>query len=243
MIFIDTVYQTVQALANKEQRGYITPQEFNLFANQAQSDMFEQYLYDLAAVKDARPEQRQLGDSIRQVLFKIDNTDGVSINPNAPVTGGTTLPKAGGRMRHTGRIFVSDTTGRRTARRIENIDEIYDLRGSPWHKEAFDEVLYFEDGVDQIQVHTGTGQITTGVTCEAINIPVAGLPIVAWGYNIVNEKAVYNPMPTRNFSLHISEQADLVIKILKLAGISTEDQQLFQAAAVEDNSNTQQENK
>ena len=25
---IDTVYQTVQALANKEQRGYITPQEF-----------------------------------------------------------------------------------------------------------------------------------------------------------------------------------------------------------------------
>jgi hypothetical protein len=32
MINIDSVYQTVQALANKEQRGYITPQEFNLFA-------------------------------------------------------------------------------------------------------------------------------------------------------------------------------------------------------------------
>ena len=29
---IDSVYQTVQALANKEQRGYLTPQEFNLFA-------------------------------------------------------------------------------------------------------------------------------------------------------------------------------------------------------------------
>jgi len=26
-VSIDTVYQTVQALANKEQRGYITPQE------------------------------------------------------------------------------------------------------------------------------------------------------------------------------------------------------------------------
>ena len=33
---VDTVYQTVQALANKEQRGYLTPQEFNFFANQAQ---------------------------------------------------------------------------------------------------------------------------------------------------------------------------------------------------------------
>ena len=47
MVNIDTVYQTVLALANKEQRGYITPQEFNLFANQAQMSIFEQYFYDL----------------------------------------------------------------------------------------------------------------------------------------------------------------------------------------------------
>ena len=47
MVNIDTVYQRVLALANKEQRGYITPQEFNLFANQAQMDIFEQYFYDL----------------------------------------------------------------------------------------------------------------------------------------------------------------------------------------------------
>ena len=44
---INTVYQTVLAVANKEQRGYITPQEFNLFANQAQMDIFEQYFYDI----------------------------------------------------------------------------------------------------------------------------------------------------------------------------------------------------
>ena len=47
---IDTVYQRVLAIANKEQRGYITPQEFNLFANQAQMDIFEQYFYDLVTV-------------------------------------------------------------------------------------------------------------------------------------------------------------------------------------------------
>jgi len=45
-ISVDTVYQRVLALANKEQRGYITPQEFNLFANQAQMEMFEQYFFD-----------------------------------------------------------------------------------------------------------------------------------------------------------------------------------------------------
>ena len=47
MVNVNTVYQTVLALANKEQRGYITPQEFNLFANQAQMSIFEQYFYDL----------------------------------------------------------------------------------------------------------------------------------------------------------------------------------------------------
>ena len=47
MVNVDTVYQRVLTLANKEQRGYITPQEFNLLANQAQMDIFEQYFYDL----------------------------------------------------------------------------------------------------------------------------------------------------------------------------------------------------
>ena len=45
-ISIDAVYQKVLALANKEQRGYITPLEFNLLANQAQLIVFEQYFYD-----------------------------------------------------------------------------------------------------------------------------------------------------------------------------------------------------
>ena len=46
MVNVDTVYQKVLALANKEQRGYITPQEFNLFADHAQMEIFEQYFYD-----------------------------------------------------------------------------------------------------------------------------------------------------------------------------------------------------
>ena len=45
-ISVDTVYQRVLAIANKEQRGYITPQEFNLMANQVQISIFESYFYD-----------------------------------------------------------------------------------------------------------------------------------------------------------------------------------------------------
>ena len=55
-ISVDSVYQQVLAVANKEQRGYITPQEFNLFARKAQHDVFEN---TFAAYKDAylHPEQ------------------------------------------------------------------------------------------------------------------------------------------------------------------------------------------
>ena len=42
---IDNVYQKVLALANKEQRGYITPQEFNLFADKAQNEIYENYFH------------------------------------------------------------------------------------------------------------------------------------------------------------------------------------------------------
>ena len=44
---VDTVYQTVLAIANKEQRGYLTPEEFNSLAEQVQLEIFEKYFEDL----------------------------------------------------------------------------------------------------------------------------------------------------------------------------------------------------
>jgi len=56
-ISVDTIYQRVLTLANKEQRGYITPQEFNLLANQAQITIFESYFYSKNA-KDLQEPNR-----------------------------------------------------------------------------------------------------------------------------------------------------------------------------------------
>ena len=44
-----------------------------------------------------------------------------------------------------------------------------------------------------------------------------------------------------NFELHASEETDLVIKILGLAGITLKDPGLYQIAGAEDNKNIQQE--
>ena len=46
-ISVDTVYKTVLLILNKEQRGYITPDEFNKIGSQVQREIFEAYFEDL----------------------------------------------------------------------------------------------------------------------------------------------------------------------------------------------------
>ena len=237
---VDTVYQTVQALANKEQRGYLTPQEFNLFANQAQQDMFEQYFYDLNAFGRETGQVRTIGDSITHIQHKIINTDGVTVSNSTACTFSTphwTIPS--GNL--TGRIFYATGTSRRELKILPgHIEDLLNLKASKWHKKGSDEIWYFEDGWNRIQVHDINGPVTTGITCES----VSGKPgLVFWGYMIVNEKATYNPTTSSHFDLHKSEQPDLVIKILKLAGISIEDSQLAGIASQEEQLNLQQESK
>ena len=44
---INSVYQKVLTLLNKEQRGYLTPQEFNLLADRAQNEIYENYFHQI----------------------------------------------------------------------------------------------------------------------------------------------------------------------------------------------------
>jgi len=68
---IDTVYQRVLALANKEQRGYITPQEFNLLAGKAQNDIFEMYFHDYKTALLSPGNQSKSSDDIDMIREKI----------------------------------------------------------------------------------------------------------------------------------------------------------------------------
>jgi len=46
-INVNTVYQTVLLILNKEQRGYMTPLEFNKIGAQSQLEIFETYFDSL----------------------------------------------------------------------------------------------------------------------------------------------------------------------------------------------------
>ena len=45
-INVDKVYRVVLAIINKEQRGYLTPDQFNRLGLQAQLDLLEKSFYD-----------------------------------------------------------------------------------------------------------------------------------------------------------------------------------------------------
>jgi len=71
-ININSVYQKVLDIANKEQRGYITPTEFNSFADQAQMEIFDSYFYSSEAYGRARPNDAEHSDRHDIIQEKVE---------------------------------------------------------------------------------------------------------------------------------------------------------------------------
>ena len=231
MIKVDTVYQRVLALANKEQRGYVTPQEFNLLANQAQLDIFEQYFYDInqfALINDIGVEYSDAVDSLEEKMAIFETTSGITngILPNGLYKLGT---------------VIWDN------KEVEQIDQkkyLY-INSSPLAKPTNDRPVYTRSG--NIITTYGDSQITSGITCNYIKKP-GGInnlgqttDKVEWGYRVVAQKALYNASKSNNFELHSSEEVKLVIKILELAGIVINKVGLVSVASQKEASKLQQE--
>ena len=71
MSMINRVYQKVLTLANKEQRGYITPQEYNNFADMAQKEIFNSYFYTLEAQRNKPGDSYGNSDNVKFLEEKI----------------------------------------------------------------------------------------------------------------------------------------------------------------------------
>jgi len=213
-VSIDTVYQRVLALANKEQRGYITPQEFNLLANQAQKTIFESYFYNKNLTRLQGAEQSGILDESNMTDMVDEKLS--PFRDIADVTSGTTFPTThtlGGVSRpvyRVGRVFRDNMVVEKVS-----INEIRNYTASPRHfttKAVYaDSIL---SGKDILVIRNGIA-MTSSVTCEVFVLPKD----VNWAYVVVNEKALYNSALAVDFELHNSEEDTLVYKILELAGI------------------------
>ncbi len=232
---IDTVYQRVLAIANKEQRGYVTPQEFNLFANQAQMDIFEQYFYDLNAFSRVPGNDTTYSDMVDILNEKIDIFERFRQVLIDLSSGGIGTFPAYYRM---GEVYYKNSDGQYIE--IEKIDQnqIHHIQNSPLIAPTVTRPCYVQLTETTFQTYP-TITVEVDITCNFIATPA----VVQWGYvvNTTNGSTLYNANTSTNFELHASEETELVIKILKLAGIEIKDPQIYQIAAQEEAKNEQQE--
>tara|TARA_R110001592_G_scaffold31760_3_gene111616 strand:- start:68 stop:775 length:708 start_codon:yes stop_codon:yes gene_type:complete len=212
MVKVDDVYQKVLALANKEQRGYITPQDFNLFASQAQLEIFEQYFYDLNQARRVQGNDTVVADIDDMLEYKtqiFEKSLSLIQNPLALVSvgDGKQLPQDLYRLLHVSlNSFECE---------LLNARDFTNVKLSPLTKPTKSRPI----ANIQAKVITCNDGVADQAPSTLIYIKKPDKP--NWTYVVVNKKAMYNPIiSTVNFELHASEEIQLVNKILKLSGLA-----------------------
>ena len=206
-VSIDTVYQRVLTLAHKEQRGYITPQEFNLLANQAQMEIFEQYFYEEKQAEKNLKNSTQFSNVDEMLDEKISIFKQESVI--TVVAGFGTLPFD---LHRLGSLLVSATNVE-----IEQVteEEIMYLLQSPLARPTTSFPAFVRTNFERVKLYPQPPSTFPGIHCQYIKLPVKA----QWGYIVVNEKALYNSGQSQDFELHTSDEAELVYKILALSGV------------------------
>jgi hypothetical protein len=232
---INTVYQRVLAIANKEQRGYITPQEFNILANQAQMDLFEQYFYDKNQFGRARGNKSNYADPIKILDEKISLFEVYETTLSTFTNSHHILPADLYRLSN---IKLSGVVCD-----YMSVKDFNDILDHPLLRPHANRPVYIKIN-GGLKVYTNATDLTASqvtststVTCDYIKTPTD----VSWGYNVILGKAIYNSSTSTNFEMHESEEVNLINRILVLAGISIKSVPLYQAAAAEEVKDIQQE--
>ena len=244
MILIDTVYQKVLAIANKEQRGYITPQEFNLYAEQAQMDIFNQYFNDYdqyVRVPGNDSFYADRLDYLEQKIQQFEDLDVASDIANYNARGnGFALPEY---------IYrVSQISAGNGICEILNTRDFINIRtGSTLIKPT--------DEHPVANIRGGEGR-ATGARERGSFLRIIGFrqrPLTPtqvfffrkpkkpnWSYIVVNDNALYDATNAVNFEIDAVETNLLIFKILQLAGINMGGD-LYGVAVQEEVKKTQQQ--
>jgi len=217
---INSVYQKVLAIANKEQRGYITPQEFNLLADRAQNEIYENYFHKArnsnAKIKDDDTHTDTL-DMIEAKLspfFKIETNTNIS---SGVMTLPTDLYKLVAIVVGTG---LATELNREEALRVTSLTGLGSVLAPTSTRPIFE-----RRSATTVRINPDPGN---GSSCSVSYYKTPTTP--NWGYVVVNQKALYNSSASTDFELVESEEEHLVSKILMLSGVITKQPDLSQGA-------------
>ena len=222
---INTIRNTVLSIISKDNRGYITPEEFNLFARQAQLEIFQQYFYDLGRdliKQNARMITSEYSDHPARMedvinTFTVNNQilsyNGMSGKFSIPGGVGFSLFKVN-------RIVYNLNT------EVEQVSQykIMNLNSSLLTAPSLKYPAYV---VDEFGYTIYPLTITDDITINCIRTPKDP----KWTYTMVGNVPLFNPTQSdyQDFELPISDGPLLVVKILQYAGISIREAEVVQA--------------
>jgi hypothetical protein len=223
---VNTVYRTVLLILNKEQRGLLTPDEFNRTAAQVQLEIFNEYFEDLNQQLRVPGNDSEYSDRVKNLEEKIaifqesapcNYTSGVF---NINISTSSPQPE----------LYKLGTVIYKDEKEVQYVqpNELLELNLSPITKPSVYWPVYTYKDFN-IKVYptsiTGNGVISCTYVRKPYN-PKWSFTTTAPSYQYT-----YDAGTSVQFDLHPTEQTNLIIKILLYSGVIIKDQQIVQAAA------------
>ena len=227
---INDVRNTVLSIISKDNRGYITPEEFNLFAKQAQLEIFEQYIYSYSN-SIVKQNARMFGEgytdvpkNMGEVLDSFSTLASLTFsNPNflLPID-----------FYYLERVMYNNTI------EVEKVSQrkISALLNSNLTAPDVNNPVYTMSDPGLVVYPT---TISTNITTQYLRYPKD--PV--WTYNSITAgQPVFDPTNAfaQDFELPLSDFSGLVVKILQYAGVSIREMEVVQAAKSEEIQDSQQ---
>ena len=210
---INSVRNTVLAVLNKNNYGYISPNDFNLFAKQAQLDIFENYFYRYN-YQILKENARESGTGYADIKKQYEEViDSLSKIVSLTKTSGTfDLPAD---YYTIVRVIHTNNVGKMVEVEKVPIARAQQLLMSNLTQpiELFPAYVQLED---KLTVYPDT--ISTGVSCYYVRYPKDP----KWTYTLVSGEPLFNQgaIDYQDFELPLTDEPTLVAKILQFAGMS-----------------------
>ena len=231
---INDIRNTVLAVLNKNNYGYISPQDFNLYAQQAQMDLFEDYFYAYN-YQINKENQRTSGTGYADIKKGyVEVIDFFSVTSNLTQNGGATdsfflpsLATTGSDFYLINKIFIGGTE-------LERVEQgkILLLNSSPLTAPSTMFPAYTTQG--NIATIYPSLTVAPTVACQYIRYPKPP----KWTYVDLgnNSEPVFDQTQPdyQDFELFPDDATDLTMKILQYAGVSIREASVVQYAGAEE---------
>lgn len=237
---IDNLYRFVQLIANKEQRGFIKPSEFNLLAEQAQLDLIHDRVarYKTEAEKNKAQsmslvQNHSVLDDIRTVVM---DTDLNYIDANEShaypqdVFVAVEQETFGGYL-HFLRLYstASGVTGGEKIDLLtqDQLDNRLKSQVTPVESNKMIAVMH-DDGFKIYTYNDENNALDQVTSNTTIRLTYIGKPVSPhWGYNFLNDQYIYNPTSTatKQLTLPSKTHREIIQRMLSYIGISLRDQE------------------